>query len=88
MIDFTNNYVYKEKRHILSYFITDIFYVEITNKSKGWKHKFPPRTVQEPVIIKGDKIYTPTLFYLFAINSFESKTEMDTCRFNVYTIKE
>ena len=86
MIDFTNNYVYKEKRHILSYFITDIFYVEITNKSKGWKHKFPPRTVQEPVIIKGDKIYTPAVFLSFFVVS--SKSEMDTCRFNVYTIKE
>ena len=89
MIDFTNNYVYEKKKHILSYLITDIFYVEITNKSKEWKHKFPPRTVNTPIIIKGDKIYAATsLYHLFAINSFSSKSEMDTCRFNVYTIKE
>ena len=83
-IDFTNNYVLEHKRNILSYFITDIFDKVVTSKSKGWKHRFP-RTVHEPIIIKGDKIYTPIVFYFFGV---ASKSEMDTCRFNVYTIKD
>lgn len=87
MIDFTNNYVCERKEKKLS--INGVFYIEITNKSKGWEYKFPPRTVNKPIIIKGDKIYTPTLLYhLFAINSFSSKSEIDSCRFDVYTIKE
>ena len=89
MIDFTNNYVYEKKRHILYYLITDIYYDEITNKSKGWEYKLPPSSVHKPMIIKGDKIYAPTsLYHLFAINSFSSKSEIDSCRFDVYTIKE
>ena len=86
MIDFTNNYVSEQKPRRFS--INGGSYLEITNKSNGWKHKFPWNE-HEPIIIKGDKLYTPTLLYhLFAINSFTSKSEMDTCRFNVYTIKE
>jgi hypothetical protein len=85
MIDFTNNYVSERKPNILIHWSNDLV---ITNKSEGWKHRFP-WSVHKPVIIKGDKIYAPTLLLqLFAINSFESKTEMDTCRFDVYTIKE
>ena len=82
-IDLTNNYVLERKDKRFS--INGISYPEITNKSKGWKHKFPPRKVNDPIIIKGDKIYTPIVFYFFGVTS---KSEMDTCRFKVYTIKD
>ena len=85
MIDFTNNYVSERKPDHIIHWSNNLV---ITNKSKGWKHRFR-WPIKKPVIIKGDKIYAPTyLLHLFAINSFESKSEMDTCRFDVYTIKE
>ena len=80
-IDLTNNYVLESKQNRLFHWIFDKV---VVNKSNGWKHKFPA-TEPDPMIIKGDKIYTPTVFYFFNV---KSKLEMDTCRFNVYTIKE
>ena len=75
--------------HPTTYRPFDERYTYFTNKSKGWEYKFPPRSVHKPIIIKGDKIYAPTsLYHLFAINSFSSKSEIDSCRFDVYTIKE
>lgn len=79
-IDLTNNYVL-ERRDNLFAFIKDQV---VVNKSNGREHKLPGREHQ-PIIIKGDKIYTPIVFYFFGVTS---KSEMDTCRFNVYTIKE
>ena len=80
-IDFTDNYVLEHKRDII---FSWIHHPVVVNKSNGWEHRFPARE-HKPVIIKGDKIYTPTVFYFFGVSS---KSEMDTCRFNVYTIKE
>ena len=81
-IDFTNNYVLERKQNRILPWVNDKV---VINKSNGWKHTFPA-TEHEPIIIKGDKIYTPVLFLSFFVVS--SKSEMDTCRFNVYTIKE
>ena len=81
-IDLTDNYVLERKQHIIFAWINDKV---VINKSNGWKHTFPA-TEHEPIIIKGDKIYTPAVFLSFFVVS--SKSEMDTCRFNVYTIKE
>ena len=81
-IDFTNNYVLERKQDRLFHWI---FNKVVINKSNGWEHTFPA-TEHGPIIIKGDKIYTPTVFLSFFVVS--SKSEMDTCRFNVYTIKE
>ena len=80
-IDLTNNYVLESKQNRLFHWI---FNNVVINKSNGWKHKFPA-SEPEPMIIKGDKIYTPTEYNFFVVSS---KSEMDTCRFNVYTIKE
>lgn len=81
-IDFTNNYVLERKQNRILPWVNDKV---VINKSNGWKHTFPA-TEHEPIIIKGDKIYTPVLFLSFFVVS--SKSEMDTCRFNVYTIKD
>ena len=81
-IDLTDNYVLERKQNRLFAWINDKV---VINKSNGWKHTFPA-TEHEPIIIKGDKIYTPAVFLSFFVVS--SKSEMDTCRFNVYTIKE
>ena len=81
-IDLTDNYVLEYKITRLFAWIDDKV---VINKSNGWKHTFPA-TEHEPIIIKGDKIYTPAVFLSFFVVS--SKSEMDTCRFNVYSIKE
>lgn len=81
-IDLTDNYVLERKRHKIFAWINDKV---VINKSNGWEHTFPA-TEHGPIIIKGDKIYTPAVFLSFFVVS--SKSEMDTCRFNVYTIKE
>lgn len=81
-IDLTDNYVLERKQNRLFAWINDKV---VINKSNGWKHTFPA-TEHEPIIIKGDKIYTPAVFLSFFVVT--SKSEMDTCRFNVYTIKE
>lgn len=81
-IDLTNNYVLEHKQNRLFAWINDKV---VINKSNGWEHTFPA-TEHEPIIIKGDKIYTPAVFLSFF--EVSSKSEMDTCRFNVYTIKE
>jgi hypothetical protein len=80
-IDFTNNYVLERKQNRILPWVNDKV---VINKSNGWKHTFPSREYG-PIIIKGDKIYTPTIFYFYGV---ASKSEMDTCRFNVYTIKD
>ena len=81
-IDLTDNYVLERKQNRLFAWIDDKV---VINKSNGWKHTFPA-TEHDPIIIKGDKIYTPAVFLSFFVVS--SKSEMDTCRFNVYTIKD
>ena len=78
-IDLTNNYVLERKRNRLFAWINDKV---VINKSNGWEHTFPA-TEPDPIIIKGDKIYTPTEYNFFLMTS-----KLDTCRFNVYTIKE
>ena len=78
-IDLTNNYVLESKQDRLFHWI---FNKVVVNKSNGWKHTFPA-TEPNPIIIKGDKIYTPTEY-----NFFLKTLKLDTCRFNVYTIKE
>ena len=80
-IDFTNNYVLERRSNRLFAWINDKI---VVNKSNGSEHKLPMREYG-PIIIKGDKIYTPTIFNFYGVTS---KLEMDTCRFNVYTIKE
>ena len=85
-IDLTNNnYVLEYKKTRLFNYLFDNRDKAVINKTNGWKHKFPWNE-HEPIIIKGDKIYTPAVFLSFFVVS--SKSEMDTCRFNVYTIKE
>ena len=81
-IDLTDNYVLEHRDNLFFAWIVDKV---VINKSNGWEHTFPARE-HEPIIIKGDKIYTPAVFLSFFVVS--SKSEMDTCRFNVYTIKE
>ena len=80
-IDFTNNYVLERKQNRILPWVNDKV---VINKSNGWKHTFPSREY-DPIIIKGDKIYTPTIFNILGVSS---KSSLDTCRFNVYTIKE
>lgn len=84
-IDLTDNYVLEYKITRLFNWLFDNRDKVVINKTNGWKHTFPWNE-HEPVIIKGDKIYTPAVFLSFFVVS--SKSEMDTCRFNVYTIKE
>lgn len=84
-IDLTNNYVLERKKTRLFNFLFDNQDKVVINKTNGCKHTFPWKE-HEPIIIKGDKIYTPAVFLSFFVVS--SKSEMDTCRFNVYTIKE
>ena len=84
-IDLTDNYVLEYKRTRLFNYLFDNRDKAVINKTNGWKHTFPWNE-HEPIIIKGDKIYTPAVFLSFFVVS--SKSEMDTCRFNVYTIKE
>ena len=78
-IDFTNNYVLEHRQDIIFPWVN---HPVVVNKSNGWKHRFPT-SEPDPIIIKGDKIYTPTEYNFFLMTS-----KLDTCRFNVYTIKE
>lgn len=78
-IDLTNNYVLEHRRDIIFPWVN---HPVVVNKSNGWKHRFPT-SEPDPIIIKGDKIYTPTEYNFFLMTS-----KLDTCRFNVYTIKE
>lgn len=79
IIDLTNNYVLEHRKDRILPWVYDPV---VINKSNGWKHKFPA-SEPDPFIIKGDKIYTPTEYNFFTLTS-----KLDTCRFNVYTIKE
>jgi len=84
-IDLTDNYVLEYKKTRFFNYLFDNKDHVVINKTNGWKHSFPWNE-HGPIIIKGDKIYTPAVFLSFFVVS--SKSEMDTCRFNVYTIKE
>ena len=79
LIDLTDNYVLENRKNRLLPWVYDPV---VVNKSNGWKHKFPA-SVPAPFIIKGNIIYTPTEYNFFTLTS-----KLDTCRFNVYTIKE
>jgi hypothetical protein len=78
-IDLTDNYVLEHRKNRLLPWVYDPV---VVNKSNGWEHKFPT-SEPDPIIIKGDKIYTPTEYNFFTLTS-----KLDTCHFNVYTIKE
>ena len=78
-IDLTNNYVLVHRQ---DRFLRWIFHPVVINKSDGWEYRFPT-SEPNPIIIKGNKMYTPTEY-----NFFMSTSKLDTCHFNVYTITD